>query len=56
MLCRELPHYMQKVADLPLGVDVHRVVYGNAPHENTDRVIEPQRVPSSRGAFPPREL
>jgi hypothetical protein len=68
MLCRELPEYLQKEADLPLGSAFIVFVYGKVPLEDTDRVIEPLQQKGYRflgvlqakvtepGAFPPKEF
>jgi hypothetical protein len=68
MQCRELPDYLQMVADLPLGSAFIVFVYGKVPHEETDRVMEPLQKKGYRflgvlqakvtepGAFPPKEF
>ena len=68
MLCTELPEYLQKEADLPLGSAFIVFVYGKVSHEDTDRVIRPLKQRGDRfvevlqakvaepGAFPPKEF
>jgi hypothetical protein len=67
MLCRELPDYLRKEANLPLGSAFILFVYGKVSHEETNRVIEPLQKKGYRfvevlqakvaepGAFPPKE-
>src|SRR5580765_4853090 len=68
MLCRELPDYLQKEADLPLGSAFIVFVYGKVPYEDTERVIGPlqrrgyrfvgvlQAKVAEPGAFLPKEF